>query len=61
MCYRTTVVLIVFNVLQNYDCFNCVTVRSTVLQPDILEIQNYIENNYQYDTKVLLGKHKTLP
>ena len=35
ICYKTIIVL------------NCVTVRSDVIQSDILEIRNFVENNYK--------------
>ena len=33
---------------------------STVTQSDMLEIYNFVVNNYQYDTMELLEKHKAL-
>ena len=39
---------------------NRVTIHSTAIQSDILAIQNIVENNYQYDTRELLEKHKVV-
>ena len=43
-------------------CFklcNC-SLRGAVMQPDILEIHNFVEKRYQYDTMELLERHKAL-
>ena len=51
-CHITTI-------LYCFKFVNC-SRRGAVMQPDILGIDNFVENSYQYDTMELLERHKAL-
>ena len=62
-CMRNTCIMQrhVVNSYETIIVLNHVTIQcGTVIQSNILEIHNFVDNNYQYDIMELLEKHRAL-